>query len=164
MSLDIIEVLSDGKYHLFEDNLKQILLKVKDCNKFSVISIIGCRSSGKSFIQNCIIDYIKCEDKNVWPKNGVIDPKNGFNGLSEENRKLIKIFSEPLIVESNGEKTAVILMDTTNVFVHDYIEYDEIVKHIVELFLTTSSTFIFLEEISLTVSCKYFFPINCNHL
>ena len=152
MSLNIIEVLSDGNYRLFEDNLKQVLSKVGDCHKIAVISIIGSHSSGKSFFQNCIIDFIKSEDKDNWPNNRTLDPKKGFNiDVLETNRKLIKIFSEPLIVESNGEKTAVILIDTNNVFDKCYLDNCPLINDIIGLFLTTSTTTIYLRQIRLSV-------------
>ena len=156
MSFDIIEVLRDGKYRLFDDNLKRILLEVKDCDKFAVFAIIGAKGSGKSFFQNCVIDYIKCEDKNSWPKDRVIDPKNGFHNNTEDKR-LVKIFSEPLIVESNGEKIAVILMDTNNLFTTSYfLSYKKTKRDIISLMLSISSTLIFLKEIALGVSIRYF--------
>ena len=155
MSLDIIEVLRDGKYRLFDDNLKQILLEVKDCDKFAIFAIIGPKGSGKSFFQNCVIDYIKCEDKNSWPKDRVIDPKNGFH--NKDKRQSVKIFSEPLIVELNGEKIAVILMDTNDIFTSNlyFLSYKKTQREIVSLMLSISSTLIFLKEIEMFVSICY---------
>ena len=153
MALNIIEVLSDGKYRLFEDNLKQVLSKAVDCDKFAIISIIGCRHNGKSFFMNSIADYLICEDKNSWPQNRVIDPNNGFNSdVTEKDKKIVNMFSEPLIMESNGEKTAVILMDTNNIFDKCYFESDnQYLRTVVDIFLNTSSTIIFLETYKLLV-------------
>ena len=47
-SVDIIEVLSEGKYKLNERELQSIVSKAENCDNFALISIVGPKLSGKT--------------------------------------------------------------------------------------------------------------------
>ena len=145
-SVDLIEVLSDGKYKLNEDVLQSIVSKADTCDDFALISIIGGKLSGKTLFMNCLINYLESEDKNSWPKDCVLKYKIGFRNKIHSTDPVIQMWSKPFILEADGHKTAVFLMDSRNIFNYYYNKwFSKLVEDLIALILTTSSTVIYTQ-------------------
>ena len=143
-AVDIIEVLSDGKYRLNEHELQSIVSKAGNCDNIAVISVIGPKYSGKTFLMNCFVKYLESEDKNSWHKDCVIEHREGFKNKYPEQHPVIQFWSKPFILEADGHKTAVFLIDTSYV-IQNYNNFltTKIAEDLIGLLFTTSSTVIY---------------------
>ena len=140
----IIQTLSDGKYRLNERELESIVSKAHNCDDFALISVIGQKLWGKSFFMNCLINYLESEDKKSWPKDGVIHSGNGFKTDFSSKIPILQLWSKPFIIEADGHKTAVFLLDSNNVFNFGHNLWStKLVTDMIELIFMTSSTVIF---------------------
>ena len=110
---------------------------------------------GKTLFLNQLLSYLESDDRNKWPKDQVIQEIYGLSKNSRTVRQsssevLVTMWSEPFILEKNGQRTTVFLMDTINVFKYestlDFNVDFNLVADIVGLFLTTSSTVIYLKK------------------
>jgi len=143
-AVDIIEVLSDGKYKLNEHELQTIVSKAKDCDDFALISIIGPKYSGKSLFMNSLVKYLESENKNIWPKDCVIEWRTGFKNPYPKRSAVIQLWSKPFILEAKGQKTAVFLMDSCYVIDgYNSVMSTKTVEDLIGLFFATSSTVIY---------------------
>ena len=143
-AVDIIEVLSDGKYRLNEHELQSIVSKAYNCDDFALISIIGPQYSGKSLFMNCLVKYLESEDTNGWPEDCFIEYRTGFKNKLPTERAVIQLWSKPFILEADGHKTAVFLMDSSHVF-QNYSNFwsTKVGEDLIGLMFTTSSTVIY---------------------
>lgn len=78
----------------------------KNTNNVSVISIIGLKNSGKSFIINHIIGVEKAFHVN----------KDKINKVVEKNRTVISFFSEPIRIEKDNQVFDIFIMDSHGFF------------------------------------------------
>jgi hypothetical protein len=147
-SVNIIKIV-DGKYRLNIEVLRSVLSQAENC-KIALISIIGPKFSGKTLLLNCLINYLESNDRNSWPKDSVIKAYHGFK--NERNEKpVIQMWSKPFILEDEGQKIAVFLMDSSHVFTECTISESKIMEEIIGLFLLTSSTLIYNKTFFFTV-------------
>ncbi|KAM4632438.1 uncharacterized protein O3C94_018947 [Discoglossus pictus] len=80
-----------------------------------LVCVIGEKRRGKSFLMNYILRALQCQEKGQAPSLGADDdPLQGFEWKSgtESTTKGIWIWSRPFILEHNGEKIAVYVLDT----------------------------------------------------
>lgn len=115
----IVLVTKDHKFELDEDALESILMQdhVKEHNVV-IVSVAGAFRKGKSFLLDFFLRYMKSQGSNDWI--GTDDaPLDGFSwrGGSERDTTGILIWSEVFLTDlPNGEKVAVLLMDTQGAF------------------------------------------------
>lgn len=107
---------------LDENNLKTILLHPEVKNRpIVVVSIAGAFRNGKSFLLGFFLKYLETRPlESDWLNKE--DKIKGFKWRSGTGRVTtgIQIWSEPFILEkTNGEKVAVLLVDTQGVFDND---------------------------------------------
>lgn len=107
---------------LNEDKLKTILLHPEVKNRpIVVVSIAGAFRNGKSFLLGFFLKYLETQPlERDWLNKE--DKIEGFEWRSGTRRVTtgIQIWSEPFILEkTNGEKVAVLLVDTQGVFDND---------------------------------------------
>lgn len=114
-------------FSLHEKALEHILLRPDICDlHVAIISVAGAFRKGKSFLLNFFLRYLRnrCNSTKNDPTNqtwlGTDDELlKGFNwrGGSERETSGMLLWSEPFIFEEpNGEKIAVLLMDTQGTF------------------------------------------------
>lgn len=148
MAVNKIEISSEGKYKLNENNLKSILSKAGNCDNFSLISRIEKKNSENSLIINCLVNYLEGTDRRSWPKNCYIKCDEGFQSdpTDKEMNPSIQMWSKPFILKDDDQKTAIFLMDSNNVFT-DSTDISNIrhFEEIMGLFLSISSTVIYLK-------------------
>lgn len=137
-SLQIIRITHEVKngrnIHGLElkiENLEKIMFH-PDVKEYPVviISIAGSFRKGKSFLLGFFLKYLETQTKGNWLRKD--DKIKGFEwrGGTERVTSGIHIWSKPFICENkNGEKVAVLLMDTQGVF-----DNDSTVKDCVSLF------------------------------
>lgn len=129
-----------------EENLKSILDKVPAETKVSVVAVVGAFRTGKSFLLNFFLRYLRAnvsdeDTSDAWMisegeelaegnmneggwsmvEEAEIRREASFQWRGGEQRQTtgIWMWSEPFIRESkasNGEKVAVLLMDTQGMF------------------------------------------------
>ena len=121
----------NNQIKLNDDNLKYVLDKIPSDIPISIISIIGAFRTGKSFLLNIILKFLKDNEKkkiidiDLWFNNIKTIPgnknnnKEGFlwcNGIDSQTMG-IWIWKSPIMFDHpiNG-KTAIILMDSQGLF------------------------------------------------
>ncbi|KAK3919829.1 Atlastin [Frankliniella fusca] len=115
----IVLVSKDHKFELDEEALERILLQdhVKD-KHVVIVSVAGAFRKGKSFLLDFFLRYMKAQPSPDWI--GTDDaPLDGFSwrGGSERDTTGILLWSEVFLTDlPNGEKVAVLLMDTQGAF------------------------------------------------
>ena len=145
--LHITDIKSDGKYILDEYELKSIVSKAINCHNFVLISIIGSKESGKTLFLDFLLNYLESDDRNSWPKDQELGYYSFWKNSDLSKKHSIMMWSEPYILVENGIKTAVLFMDTFNIFKsRATINFNGLVEDIISLFLTTSSTVIYIKE------------------
>ena len=144
---NIIYISKDGKFNVNEDILQTIISKANHCDNLVLITIIGSRASGKSFILNCFHKYLENKDKSNW-SNSQIEHGDYFCTDNSMNERIAFIqMSQPLTLETDGQKTAVFLMDATNVFENmAELMNSKLMKDVISFYLFISSTVIFLNN------------------
>jgi len=142
-AIKIIDINAEGdSFVLNEEKLRQVLQKVPKDLKLNVISVVGAFRTGKSFILDLFLRYLrsdpaesfeeepdekwmyrggKLEGNNNTTKDSKGDIEGGFGWRSGRERCTtgIWIWSEHFIRElpdSKGEKVAVLIMDTQGMF------------------------------------------------
>ena len=145
--VQIVQILEGGKIKLNEEDLRAIvgaprvrskkvsrslklltkLFKSSTVNfcikKVCVVSMVGCSSSGRSFLLNYILRYFSRMDHEDWMGSDD-EPLTGFewrhhhNSGEEVITKGIVMWSEPLLVKNpeTGKEIAVLLIDTEGSF------------------------------------------------
>eukprot|EP00600_Ochromonadales_sp_CCMP1393_P009432 CAMPEP_0174971978 /NCGR_PEP_ID=MMETSP0004_2-20121128/10349_1 /TAXON_ID=420556 /ORGANISM="Ochromonas sp., Strain CCMP1393" /LENGTH=253 /DNA_ID=CAMNT_0016222101 /DNA_START=47 /DNA_END=806 /DNA_ORIENTATION=- len=132
-------------FRLREENLASIVGKIPDGCKVSIVSVVGAFRTGKSFLLNFFLRYLRCktvDETSSWmvaegdelsegnhnANDGwnVIDPELSkkemsfaWRGGQERQTTGIWMWSEPFIrqtKETGGEDLAVLLMDTQGMF------------------------------------------------
>ncbi|XP_039268288.2 uncharacterized protein LOC120343220 [Styela clava] len=120
----ITRKMPDGTMRIDHDALRQMLIRPEIGDRpVAIISIAGCMRTGKSFILNFIIRYLKAEG---WKnKDWIGDDSTSTNGprwSSGKNRVTVgisiwnKVFYVPQ--PNNGSEMAVLIMDTQGLFDH----------------------------------------------
>ncbi|XP_062904670.1 atlastin-1 isoform X1 [Mobula hypostoma] len=117
--VQILVVNDDHTFELDEAALNKILLseKVRD-REVVALSVAGAFRKGKSFLMDFMLRYMYSQDPNNWLGN-FDEPLTGFSwrGGSERETTGIQIWSEVFLVDKpNGQKVAVLLMDTQGTF------------------------------------------------
>ncbi|XP_018917432.1 atlastin isoform X2 [Bemisia tabaci] len=125
-AVQIVTSEANHKFNLNESALEEILLseEIKDCS-VAVVSVAGAFRKGKSFLLDFFLRYMKYtyeSEAAVYGSDwmGASDtPLEGFSwrGGSERDTTGILMWSEVFITTlQNGEKIAVILLDTQGTF------------------------------------------------
>ena len=131
----------NGKFVLYEQNLKEILAKIPESTEVGVLSIAGEYRKGKSFLLNFFLQYLEyrksCDVtspimgeqelkttlrkgtfQHPWLRN--MDTKGGFQFRSGNERETtgINMWSEPFIIQSkdNGKRIAILVMDSQGLY------------------------------------------------
>ncbi|XP_038634305.1 atlastin-1 isoform X1 [Scyliorhinus canicula] len=117
--VQILVVNDDHTFELDEVALNKILLseEVRD-REVVALSVAGAFRKGKSFLMDFMLRYMYSQDCNAWMGH-CDEPLTGFSwrGGSERETTGIQIWSEVFLVDKpNGEKVAVLLMDTQGTF------------------------------------------------
>ena len=130
-----------------EDALTEVLSHIPDKNmKVSIVSVVGAFRTGKSFLLSWFLKYLyhlasqddddnandssagENDDENKWYENIESIGKDGFHwrGGAERDTTGIYMWSHPFILprsssssSTNGEKVAVILVDSQGMFDHE---------------------------------------------
>ncbi|XP_069054884.1 guanylate-binding protein 6-like isoform X5 [Lepisosteus oculatus] len=111
--IQLVEVSSDGDLLFQEDVLQQCFLcsDVRE-TPVCVVSIVGERRKGKSFLLNYLLRKLSNMDE--WDRMSDSEPLRGFEWGSgtETMTKGVFIWSQPLFLETQEGKLAVFLVDT----------------------------------------------------
>ncbi len=135
--------------------LQSILETAQVCDYVSIISVIGRDSFERFFLVNCIINYLNCVHKELWPEcSDAIITRSKIPCIdSRDDRPIVKITSKPIILTDNigneNKTIAVFLMDSENIF--DENMDSQISRDIIGLFLMTSSALIYSRNDLITV-------------
>ncbi|XP_064425427.1 atlastin-2 isoform X3 [Latimeria chalumnae] len=109
----LVQMDGSGDLTLFENVLEDCLLDdaVKDLPVF-VISVIGDQRTGKSFLLNYILRYLRNQRKQNWMgKEDETLTGFGWKPGSEGTTSGIMILKKPFVVDSSIGKVAVLLVD-----------------------------------------------------
>jgi septin family protein len=151
--INFLEIVGN-EYKLERESLVSTLNKANKCNSIAVISIMGQKSSGKTFFIDCLFNYINSKYKDQWPECDDAIMKLDQN---QTKTKVLKISSQPFIIEeklhNNVYTTAVYLIDSDNIFDHEM--QCKCVRDISALLLLISSTVIFNCREELTVNKSF---------
>ncbi|XP_069772717.1 atlastin-1 isoform X1 [Narcine bancroftii] len=117
--VQILVVNEDHTFELDEVALNKILLseEVRD-REVVALSVAGAFRKGKSFLMDFMLRYMYSQDPNNWLGH-FDEPLTGFSwrGGSERETTGIQVWSEVFLVDKpNGQKVAVLLMDTQGTF------------------------------------------------
>ncbi|XP_069054889.1 guanylate-binding protein 1-like [Lepisosteus oculatus] len=111
--IQLVEVSSDGTLLFQEDVLRQCFLcsDVRE-TPVCVVSIVGERRKGKSFLLNYLLRKLSNMDE--WDRMSDSEPLRGFEWRPgpETMTKGVFIWSQPLFLETQEGKLAVFLVDT----------------------------------------------------
>jgi len=116
--VQIVDITSDHKFKLNEDNLQSILNHQKArMKKVCVVSVAGAFRKGKSFLLDFFLRYLTRNGREDWLGSDD-EPLTGFHwkGGSERDTTGILMWSEPFILKRNNEEIAILLMDTQGAF------------------------------------------------
>ena len=87
--VSIGEAGANGDLHLNNENLNNILTKIPDSHKVSVISVVGAFRTGKSFLLNFFLRYLRSSNNNSSINDDTEDSEswmtNEGNSLTEGN-------------------------------------------------------------------------------
>ncbi|XP_065300260.1 atlastin-2-like [Dermacentor albipictus] len=121
MSAKQVQLLQveDNNFQLNVDELETILLadNVKDL-PVVVVSVAGAYRQGKSFLLNFFLQYLRNNGRPNWLRDMTI-PFEGFEwkpGCHRHTTGILLWKEVFLMTKSNGEKVAVLLMDTQGTF------------------------------------------------
>jgi len=129
-------------FHLIDEHLEEILAKIAPGMKISVVSVVGAFRTGKSFLLNFFLRYLRHGSSDdlseTWmTKDGIALVEGNMNegvGAEEDHSAIsfawrggqdrqttgIWMWSEPFVrTASDGESVAVLLMDTQGMFDND---------------------------------------------
>ena len=139
-----LQIVSTGfdtdQFVLNDDNLNSILNKVPDGTKVAVVSVVGAFRTGKSFLLNFFLRYLRCSEEGDLSEdwmtmegeallegnlNDMSSGKKGdghhsfaWRGGQERQTTGIWMWSEPFLRTPKGssEPLAILLMDTQGMF------------------------------------------------
>jgi hypothetical protein len=115
----VIQVMSTSSTEtkIKAESLSKVL-RTHGKNSLAIYSINGKFKTGKSFLLNCILKYLlfgQSHPNNWLDKN--LPVKFACNGGAQKCTQGIDTWYEPILVDTgNGEKVAVILLDTQGLF------------------------------------------------
>jgi atlastin len=109
-----IALTKDNKLSFNKTGLEEILRKVGN-NLVSVVSVNGPMRTGKSYMLGYFLRYLSCEGKDDW-FNRKLDHEFHWKNSADRQTTGITMWSEPFFVERDGQKIAVLLMDTQGCF------------------------------------------------
>lgn len=121
-----------GKYIFHKNVLERMFLKTAaEQRKIVSISIAGAMRTGKSFMLNFLLRYLKARyvkhDMTQWLGNAE-DPLEGFEWREDLDAVTVGILIWPEVFlyddSSNSEKCAIVLMDTQGFFDHTQTSFD----------------------------------------
>ena len=104
--VQIVDITSDHKFKLNEDNLQSILNHQKArMKKVCVVSVAGAFRKGKSFLLDFFLRYLTRNGREDWLGSDD-EPLTGFHwkGGSERDTTGILMWSEPFILKRNNEE------------------------------------------------------------
>lgn len=108
--IQIVDITSDHKFKLNEENLQSVLNNPKArMKKVSVLSVAGAFRKGKSFLLDFFLRYLTRNNREDWMGSDD-EPLTGFHwkGGSERDTTGILMWSEPFIMkrpDTNEEVT-----------------------------------------------------------
>ncbi|XP_077970314.1 atlastin-1-like [Styela clava] len=115
----IATITADGKFELNICSLTEILHNLK-CRDLAIVSMAGVYRTGKSFMLNFFIRYLR---EKGWENKDWFGPDNmkiqdGFKWKNGSKAHTLGIFVCPEIfyVKKNGEKVGVLIVDTQGLF------------------------------------------------
>ena len=146
-ALDIL-LYKEGQCILNEDNLQHITNQIDETDQVYIITTIGDRCTGKSFLLNCAIHYFNHHDhhnSSSWPQGHLEYPDNFYTDNSDKQAQhKIQMHSKVLRVENETEVISFILMDSHHVFDLENKQASfKIMEYVLDLFLNISSTIVF---------------------
>jgi ABC-type phosphate/phosphonate transport system ATPase subunit len=153
-TIDIIEIIKNH-YILNSHNLCSALTSAQECDGIALISIIGPQNSGKTFLFECLRNYLNSDDRDKWLQNNNSTIKLSKKSYSDQNKKYtsINLTPRPIILEEKIDneinRIAVFLMDFN--IGSDQQMTPTIMEDIMALCLTTSSTVIYNSKYNLQV-------------
>ena len=128
-------------FHLIDENLVEIISKIPPAAKVSIISVVGAFRTGKSFLLNFFLRYLRHGSSDdlseKWMtgdglaliegniNEGIVCEDEGaslsfaWRGGQDRQTTGIWMWSEPFYRDIDGEKTAILLMDTQGMFDND---------------------------------------------
>jgi atlastin len=109
--VQIVDITSDHKFKLNEENLLSILNHPKArMRKVCVVSVAGAFRKGKSFLLDFYLRYLTRNGREDW-MGGDDEPLTGFHwkGGSERDTTGILMWSEPFLLKRNESKEDVCL-------------------------------------------------------
>ena len=104
--IQIVDITSDHKFKLNEENLQHILSHPKArMKKVCVVSVAGAFRKGKSFLLDFFLRYLSKGGREDWMGSDD-EPLTGFHwkGGSERDTTGILMWSEPFILKRNDNK------------------------------------------------------------
>ena len=107
--VQIVDITSDHKFKLNEENLQSILNHPKArMRKVCVVSVAGAFRKGKSFLLDFFLRYLSRNGREDW-MGGEDEPLTGFHwkGGSERDTTGILMWSEPFLLKRNESKEEV---------------------------------------------------------
>lgn len=123
-ALQIVSISDGNSLDLNNDNLTSILSKIPDTHKVSVVSVVGAFRTGKSFLLNFFLRYLRStskdddtEDSEIWMtsegsklnegnlNNSLSDsvPSFAWRGGQERQTTGIWMWSEPFFRKCGSE-------------------------------------------------------------
>lgn len=109
--VQIVDITSDHKFKLNEENLQAILNHPKArMKKVCVVSVAGAFRKGKSFLLDFFLRYLNRHGREDW-MGSEDEPLTGFHwkGGSERDTTGILMWSEPFILKKPDTKEEVML-------------------------------------------------------
>ena len=140
-ALQIVSIGEGNALDLNNDNLASILVKIPDTHKVSVVSVVGAFRTGKSFLLNFFLRYLRStkdddnEDSETWMtsegskltegnlNNSSLDsvPSFAWRGGQERQTTGIWMWSEPFFRKCGSEKVNI---HYYYYYYYDYYYYD----------------------------------------
>ena len=135
--LQLVKVGDDSEFELCSENLEEVVSQIPDGMKVSVVSVVGAFRTGKSFLLNFFLRYLRhgnvddmsedwmVKDGENMSEGNMNDPSSttssisfGWRGGEERNTTGIWMWSEPFIrkMPNSHENIAVLLVDTQGMF------------------------------------------------
>ncbi|XP_077326055.1 RING finger protein 112-like isoform X2 [Lithobates pipiens] len=135
--LQLVSVDRKGKLHLNESAVKRCFLEWDDRPVY-VISVIGKRRTGKSLLMNCFMRALRNMEKRVYDLSED-ESVNGFPWRSGTDivTEGIWIWGKPFLLEINGKKMAVFLLDTEGTEDKAYHEMASMKLHVLTMMISS---------------------------
>ncbi len=142
-AVQIISIQND-KFILNEDNLRNILSKAH--NPIIIISIIGSFRTGKSFLLNSFLQYLKLNQSaqySQYPTSEKETEKSGFNWSygSSSHTKGIWMWNTPINYRLGEKEVSLLFMDTQGIFDNDVSQNECSTIFSISAFMSTLQIF-----------------------